>query len=268
MSWEDTVAQIERLNVVPKLIGLDSTESTNTVAMSMAQQGAPSGTVVLAQQQHRGRGRMGREWSALPGEHIYLSVVWRPPWPAERASQLTLDAAVSVARCVERWIDGRPRLKWPNDVLIDGRKCAGLLGEMRASSSALDFVVMGIGLNVDAVAHALPESLSSIATAIGDHSKAAVRRQDVACSLVSELHTGYNALLKRGRFDREGWCSYAETLGEEVRVTLPGGSSFVAIAETLSETGTLVVRKSDGALLDVVAGDVVVQRGGTHAAGC
>jgi len=267
LNWQATAAEVEQLPFVPRVEWRDEVPSTNTIAMRLAEDGAPSGTLVVARQQSNGRGRMGRHWCSLPGEHIYLSVVWRPPWPPERASQITLDAAVAVARCVDRWIDGRPALKWPNDVLIHGQKCAGLLGEMRATSGRLDFVVIGIGLNVDAVEEVVPPELADIATAIGDHSTEATNRTNVLVSLITDLHLGHQALVKRGAFDREGWCSFAETLGQEVRVTLPGSETFTAIAETLSDVGTLVVRKNDGTLCEIVAGDVVVQRGGSNAAG-
>jgi BirA family biotin operon repressor/biotin-[acetyl-CoA-carboxylase] ligase len=267
LSWSETVVALQELPCTADVVAFDEVDSTNSEAMSLGLQGAPSGTIVVANRQRRGRGRLGRTWYSMDGDHISMSVLWRLPWQALQAPQVTLDAAVSVARCIEEWRPLRPTLKWPNDVLIAGRKCAGLLGEMRANRTALDFVVIGIGLNVDPVPDNAPEGLASIATSMSDGLGHRVDRKDVYVSLVQNLALGYDRLIDRDTFDRDGWHRYAATLGHRVTVMSPGTKPFHGTATTLTEMGSLLVRLDNGEQREVIAGDVLVQTGGDDVIG-
>jgi len=130
------------------LLFLEETASTNDVLKARAEKGAPEGFTVAAECQTRGRGRQGRPWLSLPGKGVYMSVLLRPAWPATDGVFLNICASVAVARALEHWRPKLVRLKWPNDVMLNGRKIAGILVEPRIRRAAIEFAVVGIGINV------------------------------------------------------------------------------------------------------------------------
>ena len=130
------------------LLFLDKTESTNEVLKARAEKGASEGYTVAAELQTRGRGRQGRNWLSLPGKGVYVSVLLRPNWPATDGVFMNICASVAVARALEKWRPKQVRLKWPNDVMINGRKIAGVLVEPRIKRAVIEFAVVGIGVNV------------------------------------------------------------------------------------------------------------------------
>lgn len=236
----------------------DQVDSTNRIAMELGNQGAPHGSLVVARTQNAGKGRAGRQWYSPPGQ-LYLSLIWRLPWSAERAPQVTLDVAVSVARAVEKQLGFAPVLRWPNDVLIQGKKCCGILTELQTRGSHVDFLVVGIGLNVLPFSGDLPPDLAKIAVSLSEHSKAPVDLVEFATLLIRELSAGYNDMLVRGGFDRHSWRNYAETIGAPVTVSPPGEVQFIGTAVDIDEQGLLVVETSDGRTQRVIAGDVRVR---------
>jgi BirA family biotin operon repressor/biotin-[acetyl-CoA-carboxylase] ligase len=131
-----------------ELVLLKETGSTNDGVKERAEQGAPEGFTVVADRQTSGRGRRGRSWLSLPGKGVYLSVLLRPHWPATDAVFLSICSAVAVARVLEQWRLKAVRLKWPNDVLVQGRKIAGVLVEPRIKKQVIEFAVVGVGVNV------------------------------------------------------------------------------------------------------------------------
>jgi BirA family biotin operon repressor/biotin-[acetyl-CoA-carboxylase] ligase len=145
---------------------LPVTDSTNSRALAMAEEGAPHGTVVCADAQTGGRGRLGRKWESPPGVNLYLSLVLRPPLEPHRAPGLTLAAAIALARALEEAAGVETGLKWPNDLYIGGRKAAGILAEMSADPDALRHVVVGVGINVNGDAGSFPEELRGKATSL------------------------------------------------------------------------------------------------------
>ncbi|MBU0714418.1 MAG: biotin--[acetyl-CoA-carboxylase] ligase [Verrucomicrobia bacterium] len=130
------------------LLFLDKTGSTNEVLKARAEKGAPEGYTVVADHQTCGRGRQGRHWLSLPGKGVYLSVLLRPNWPATDGVFMNICASVAVARALEKWRPKQIRLKWPNDVMLNGRKIAGVLVEPRIKRAVIEFAVVGIGVNV------------------------------------------------------------------------------------------------------------------------
>ena len=236
----------------------DQVDSTNRIAMELGNQGSPHGSLVVARTQDAGKGRAGRQWYSPPGQ-LYLSLIWRLPWSAERAPQVTLDVAVSVARAVEKQLGFAPVLRWPNDVLIQGKKCCGILTELRTRGSQVDFLVVGIGLNVLPFSSDLPSELGNIAVSLSEHSKGPVDLLEFGTLLLHELSVGYSEMLVRGGFDRQAWRHYAETIGAPVTVSPPGEAQFTATAVDIDEQGLLVVETSDGRIHRVIAGDVRVR---------
>ncbi len=225
----------------------ESCASTNDEAMRLLRQGAAHGTIVTADTQTAGRGRAGRSWYSPANGSVYLSVIWRPSLPVEALPQVTLQAALAVARTVEALTGRTPRLKWPNDVLLDGGKCAGILTELKAEPPAA--VVVGIGLDAAELPADAPDEIRAVARSIG------VDRDRAIEALTTALAAAFADLEGRGGFDRASWCALSDTLGQPVTVTPPGEAPFDAVAVDVAPSGRLIVER-DGRREEVVAGDV------------
>jgi BirA family biotin operon repressor/biotin-[acetyl-CoA-carboxylase] ligase len=225
-----------------------SIPSTQTVARAWADAGAPEGAVVLADYQTAGRGRRGRAWSAPAGRALLLSLVLRPTIPLARWPEIGLAAGCAVAEGIEGASDVVPQLKWPNDVLVDGRKVAGVLAEGAAGPSP--FVILGIGVNVSQADGEWPPELVERATALVTHAPG-IQRVPLLTAILARLATWYDVLLAHG-FEpvRAAWRRRAALGG---RVGPPGPPG---VTVDLAPDGGLVVRGDDGRTRVIVAGDV------------
>jgi len=244
-----------------RVVGFDSTGSTNTEAMRLAADGAAHGTLVVADAQTAGRGRVGRSWYSPAGHHVYLSVIWRFDWPAARAPLVTLQAAVAVASAIEAVCGVRPGLKWPNDVLFSDeqgafRKCAGILTELRAAGDSVDAIVVGVGVDVGPMDEA-PDDIRAIATSLSEVASKPVDRTVLLTRLADELDRAAAACRTSGTFDRAAWMRFDATLGRSVRVEAPGDAAWTGVAVDLDPMGMLIVERDGGTRDTVTAGDVI-----------
>ncbi len=229
--------------------------STSDIAFQLANDGALHGEVVIAEQQTRGRGRRGRTWVSPPGKNLYLSVILRPDLPPQDAPQITFVAAVALAETVreagcESW------LKWPNDVEIGTRKVGGILTELSAEPGRVNFVVVGIGVNLNARAEDFPAELRDRATSILMERGSRVPRALFAAALCAKTEAWYDSLMEQG-FDAilDRWRELTSTIGMRLRVAI-GDRTVVGVAEDVAPNGALLVRGDDGKIHHVVAGDV------------
>ncbi|ADU51402.1 biotin/acetyl-CoA-carboxylase ligase [Thermaerobacter marianensis DSM 12885] len=229
--------------------------STNDVARRLADDGAPEGTLVIADRQLAGRGRLRRAWWSPPGG-LWMSLILRPTLPPERLPLLTLAAAAAVAEALERHA-GRPvAVKWPNDVLIDDRKIAGILLETVAHPHGAEYVVAGIGINLDVEGEPVPPGLEGRLTWLAREVVEPVTRNEVAEAVLDRLEVRYRQLHDQGPDPvLDAWRARAAWLGEPVRVTLPAGE-VVGIALDVAPDGSLVVEQAGGRRERVLAGDV------------
>jgi BirA family biotin operon repressor/biotin-[acetyl-CoA-carboxylase] ligase len=233
----------------PSIVRLDRVESTQTIAFALAAEGAPEGTVVVADSQGAGRGRRGRAWVDEPGASLLASIVMRPRLEPARLPGLSLAAAVAVADALTRTAGVTPRLKWPNDVLVGGRKLAGILLESRLAGDRATTVV-GIGVNL--TQRVFPADLAQTATSLWLVSGRRVDRDSLLAALLDALGDW------RGRLERQGfapvrarWCALADTLGRAVSV-----DGVTGIAVDVDADGALVVADADGRRCRVVSGEV------------
>lgn len=160
-----------RQNLAGRLIGhriyyLQQTGSTNDDAFRLGSQGEPEGTVVIAGTQTAGKGRMSRAWHSPPQANIYTSIILRPGFDVRRAPQISIAAGVAVAETLEQYCPDKVQLKWPNDVLIAGRKICGILSQVKMSADAIDFIVAGIGVNVNMDKEQFPADIHETATSL------------------------------------------------------------------------------------------------------
>jgi BirA family transcriptional regulator, biotin operon repressor / biotin---[acetyl-CoA-carboxylase] ligase len=238
-----------------KIIHYFRAESTNTAALELNPQEGPHGTVVIAEEQTAGRGRMGRTWYSEKRSGIYVSILLRPPLSPAAAPILTLLAGVAAYEGVQS-VTGLPvDIRWPNDLLINGKKVCGILTEMQAELDRLHKVVLGIGLNVNH--REMPAELRAIATSLEIEGGQSYSRLQILAALLRELESYYHRLLKDGNSAiLERWAaasSYAQ--GKRVRIKTKAGE-FPATTAGLDSTGALKVRYDDGKEELLVAGEI------------
>lgn len=233
----------------------ESLPSTNELAFRLATDGADHGEVVVTEQQTAGKGRRGRAWVSPPHLNLYFSAILRPELPPHRAPELTLVAAVALAETLAD-AGAEARIKWPNDVQIDGRKVAGILTELSANPDQVNFVVLGIGVNLNAQPEHFPEEVRATATSLSQALGQRVPRAVFTASLWTRLEEWLDLYLETG-FDavRQRWKELSATLGQDVLVRTDR-QELRGVAEDIDPSGALLVRTADGTLERVLAGDV------------
>lgn len=240
---------------------LDSVSSTNTYLKRLALEGAPDGTVVLAEQQTGGRGRFDRVFHSPPGKGIYLSLLLRPALPANRLMVLTAFTAVAVCRAIEQVCGLRPQIKWTNDLLLGGKKLCGILTELSLESETarVQYAVVGVGINVNQEAEDFPPELSAIATSLKSAAGRPVSRELLIAALLAQLDEMMACGFDK---DRTGWLdayrAACMTVGQAVTVER-GGHKRLAQALSIDEDAALVVRYEDGSVEAVNSGEVSVR---------
>lgn len=252
-------AQLGDARIGQRLEYFKITASTNADAFRLAEDGAVEGSVVLADSQSGGKGRRGRVWSSPAGVNLYCSVVLRPAIMPHEAPQLTFLSAVAVARAIEQSTDLTPEIKWPNDLLISGKKVAGLLNEMSAETDGINFVILGIGVNLNMTADQFPDDLRHPATSLFLESGVRVDRSLFTGTMLRELDRLYADFLMHGFGPvREEWQRRCNASGRQVLVSDSGtecsGGRFVGI----DSDGALLLRSEDDALHRITCGDVRV----------
>jgi len=241
-----------------RLVCCKETGSTNTDAFRIAEAGAPEGTVVVADRQTVGKGRLGRRWESPAGVNLYCSVILRPAIPPYEAPQLTFLSAVATARAIQEITGLQPSIKWPNDLLLNGRKVAGLLNEMNAETDRVGFVILGIGVNLNMRADQFPDDLRTPATSLALEAGSAVSRQAFTISLLHQLDLEYTRFLQHGFGPvREEWACYCNAYGREVQVDV-GTVRLKGPFAGVDQDGALLLRLPDGSHERILSGDVTV----------
>jgi BirA family biotin operon repressor/biotin-[acetyl-CoA-carboxylase] ligase len=236
-------------------------DSTQEVARALARAGAEEGTIVVAETQTAGRGRLGRTWHSPPGTNLYCSVLLRPALAPATVPQLALVAGLAVAEAIEA-LGLRPALKWPNDVLLDGRKAVGILTEMEAELERVRVVIVGIGVNVNATAEEFPPYLHDRATSLALVAGHPIDRIRFAGGLLTSLEGYYRRFLDGGFAPlREAWERRSALAGR--RVTVRANDVEVAgKVAGIDEDGALRLVDGTGAVRRVVAGEVTLREPG------
>jgi BirA family biotin operon repressor/biotin-[acetyl-CoA-carboxylase] ligase len=235
------------------------TDSTNRVALELGHAGEAEGAVVLAEEQTAGRGRAGRAWNSERAVGIYVTLLLRPRLAPVQAPLLTMMAGLSARTAVQAVAGVTVDLKWPNDLLIGGKKAGGILTEMHAEPGQIRFVIVGIGLNVNQ--EKFPGELADAATSLRLETGKTQSRMEVLVRLLREFESDYNRFLREGvgsvvaRFEEVS--TYAK--GKRVRVT-NGTESYVGTTSGLGPEGLLQVQRDDGRVMTVIAGDVAEAR--------
>ncbi|MDP2929137.1 MAG: biotin--[acetyl-CoA-carboxylase] ligase [Candidatus Omnitrophota bacterium] len=245
-----------------EVISYKKVDSTNIIAYELAKKGMKEGTVILADEQVKGRGRHGRHWASPGAGGIYMSCILRPSITPNEIPGITLLAAIAVAQAIRDISALEVTIKWPNDIMMDGKKLCGILTEMKAEQDRVDFVVLGIGINVNSPIKQLPRGASSIKEELRQLHRAGVKtalsRVELVKKVLERLEEYYNILKKEGFGPIiETWKDLSSMIGSRVKVTLPG-KTFEGLAHDINPDGALVVRTESGLLEKVSSGDVVI----------
>lgn len=239
-----------------RIICLAQTDSTNSQAKRLAAEGAAEGTVVVAESQTSGRGRRGRSWFSPAGQSIYASIILRPSMAPPQTPQITLMTAVAVARALREATGLNANIKWPNDILIADKKIAGILTEITTDMDAVDYVVVGLGVNVNTAAADLPPDIRPIATSIRIESGSRFSRTDLLCSLLRHFESSYDTL-KRDGFNpiMAQWRELSDIIGRPVYVDVLD-VRHTGIVEAVDDDGVLILKDDNGRLHRIFSGDV------------
>ncbi|MFQ5456303.1 MAG: biotin--[acetyl-CoA-carboxylase] ligase [Nitrospirota bacterium] len=255
----DVVNNISR-SLNTKIIGktiyqFKKVDSTNRISADMAKKGVEEGTVLIAEIQEKGRGRIGRSWFSPEG-NIYLSIILRPALSSQMASLLTLIASISVTRVIRDITSLDAKIKWPNDIFIRNKKVGGILTELSADSEKIRYAVVGIGLNVNIEKNDLPEEISSVATSLREEAGRSIDRRSLVVNLLEDFELWY-AVMKNRERDRilNEWKRLSDTIGRWVEVRLHD-KKIEGLAYDITEDGYLKIRLKDNSLETVVAGDI------------
>ena len=236
-----------------EVVCYDSVSSTNEVAKELARQGAPDGTLIIADEQTAGKGRQGRSWFAPRGTDLLLSLILHPSLTTSEMPRLTMASSLAVANAIEE-VTGLPvQFKWPNDILLGEKKTGGILTEVSLSGDVHDYAVIGIGVNVNLDVSLIPE-IADVATSIAEELGRPASRLELLRVLLRLMESEYDLLL-RGESPHERWMTRLRLLGDKVQVTTPWGKES-GRADTVDADGALVLRRPDGTIVRITVGDV------------
>jgi BirA family biotin operon repressor/biotin-[acetyl-CoA-carboxylase] ligase len=255
--WLNLAAVESRLNTRfagRRLVYLTSTGSTMDVARAEAETGAPDGTVVLAEEQTKGRGRFERAWVSPAGQNLYLTLIIRPS--LDRLRSLSIVAPLAVALAVEDSTALSPRIKWPNDVLIIGRKLSGILVESEVIGQSVEYALVGVGINVNFDIEQSSE-VADIATSLKRELGRETSREELLAAFLNRFEQLYEDAPK-GDAVLQQWRSRLDTLGREIRVTFLD-QVYEGLAEDVDRDGNLILAEGDGTRRTIEAGEVTLR---------
>ncbi len=233
----------------------DEVTSTQDVAAEMARSGAEEGTLVITEKQKKGRGRKGRSWVSLEGG-IYLSLILRPSLLPSKVAQIPLIAGIALTKAIRENVPLQPMIKWPNDILIGKKKVGGILTEMSSEIDGVNYVILGIGVNVNTPTALLSEETAGVATSLIDEYGVYTSRTKLVQGFLNEFEIIYTKYLAFGFSSvRNEWKALNNTIGSWVKVS-DGENKIEGEALDIDNDGFLLVRKKDGGVTRIISGDV------------
>jgi BirA family biotin operon repressor/biotin-[acetyl-CoA-carboxylase] ligase len=258
---EKLTADEIRLGLKTKFIGKnifyeESVESTQKIAHQLAYENVPEGTVVIAEEQISGRGRMDRKWHSPKYTGIWMSLILRPQIPLTKAPQLTLLTAVAVVQAIEEMTGLIPEIKWPNDILINGKKVTGILTELHAEADRIHSTIIGIGMNVNQKQEDFPNELQTIATSLFIEKGEVITRANLIKHIFANIEKLYFLYLDEGFFPiKLLWESYAISIGKQIRArTLT--TTIEGKALGITDEGVLQVEDQHGKIHSIYSADI------------
>jgi BirA family biotin operon repressor/biotin-[acetyl-CoA-carboxylase] ligase len=258
---DDLMSRLGKTKVIGRDIRVfQETTSTNDVIEKLARDGVKEGVVVFAESQTRGRGRLGRKWLSPGKRGLWFSVLLRPDFRPQETTRLTVASATALRRAIELQTGLKPEIKWPNDILVHGKKVAGILTELSAELDHVKCVILGIGVDVNLSLGDFPAELRKLATSLKVELGKPVSRPELAVAILRELDHDY-ARIVSGQFTAvaDEWEEHGTTIGQEV-VIRTGDRRVRGRAESLDEDGALLLRTEHGHLERIIGGDVTLEK--------
>jgi BirA family biotin operon repressor/biotin-[acetyl-CoA-carboxylase] ligase len=258
---DDLLARLGKTKVIGRDIRVfEQTTSTNDVIEKLARDGVKEGVVVFAESQTKGRGRLGRKWISPAHKGLWFSILLRPDLRPQETTQLTVASATALRRAIQSETGLKPEIKWPNDILIGGKKVAGILTELSAELDKVHYVVLGIGIDVNLDANEFPEELKKIATSLKIETGEMISRSELATAILRELDFDYSRICG-GKFSKvaDEWEENCVTIGKNVTVQI-GERKIRGRAESLDDDGALLLRTEHGHLERITGGDVTLEK--------
>ena len=258
---DDLLARLGDTKIVGRDIQVfEQTTSTNDVVEKLARDGVKEGVVVFAESQTKGRGRLGRVWMSPSRKGLWFSVLLRPNLHPLETTQLTVISATALRRAIKTVAGLTAEIKWPNDLLLGGKKTAGILTEMSAELDRVRHIILGIGVDVNLEAAGFPAELRKIATSLRIEAGKLISRAELAAEILRELDFDY-ARVRAGKFSEvaDEWEAACVTIGRNVTVHV-GERQFRGRAESLDDDGALLIRTEHGHLERVIGGDVMLEK--------
>lgn len=240
----------------------ETLDSTNTYAKILAQKEFENGTVIVADQQNMGRGRLGRTWSSVKGKGIWMSILLKPDIIPSKIQIITLAAAVSIVRAIKELYNLEVKIKWPNDILLDGKKLSGILTEMSCSIEEINYLVLGIGININHISDDFPFELRDIATSIRKYYYEKFNidkifsRSDIIKKVLISFEEIYKLITEK-EFDViiNEWRVNSCTLGKKIEVN-DFSKKISGIALDIDDEGRLIFKKENGEIINILSGEV------------
>jgi BirA family biotin operon repressor/biotin-[acetyl-CoA-carboxylase] ligase len=255
LSAESIARGLDARLLARRIVYHERVASTNDIAKRLADAGEPEGTLVIADEQTAGRGRLGRAWIAPPRSSLLLSIILRPNLAPHQTARVTMSVALGACEGIRAVTEMDARLKWPNDILLHGKKCGGILAESSTFEQRVEYVIVGLGVNVN-FARANVEELPADATTLLDELGAPVPRVPLAQSILRAIER-YYVRLRAGENLRGEFATRLTTLDQRVRAQTAWGTEE-GIAADVDDDGALLLRRADGSMTRLIAGEVTL----------
>jgi BirA family transcriptional regulator, biotin operon repressor / biotin---[acetyl-CoA-carboxylase] ligase len=261
LNSDDLLARLGKTKVVGRDIRVFAeTTSTNDIIEKLARDGVKEGVAVFAESQTKGRGRLGRKWMSPAKKGLWFSVLLRPDLRPQQTTQLTVATATALARAIQLETGIKPEIKWPNDLLIRGKKVAGILTELSAELDHVKYIILGIGVDVNLTATEFPVELRPIATSLRLEADKPISRAGLAVAIMRELDKDYARICADDFASlADEWEAQCTTIGQNVTIRI-GDRQIRGRAEALSDEGALLVRTEHGRLEPIIGGDVTLEK--------
>lgn len=256
---DDLLARLGKTKVIGRDIRVfQETTSTNDVIEKLARDRVKEGVAVFAESQSKGRGRLGRKWISPARKGLWFSILLRPDLRPQEVTQITVASGTALRRAIEANTGLKAKIKWPNDILLHGKKAAGILTELSAELDRVKHIILGIGVDVNLTAAEFPAELRKLATSLKIEIGKPVSRADLAVTILRELDADY-ARVCAGKFESVAheWEEHCGTMGHPVTIQM-GERRIHGRAESLDDDGALLLRTEHGTLERVIGGDVTM----------
>lgn len=259
LSFEEISPNLNTKFIGRNIIYVDSLDSTNSKAKELAREDAVEGTVIISEEQIKGRGRLGRNWVSPKYKGIWMSVILRPDIEPMNVAGITQVAAAAICKAV-RDMGIETYIKWPNDIILNSKKVCGILTEMSGEINKVNYVIVGIGMNVNIEEDEFPEEVKAVATSLKIEQGKSIKRKELVARILNNLEELYEEVTEKDSIhDSIELCrKYSILIGKEVRI-INRGKEVIARAIGLSNEGKLIVRYEDGKEDEIISGEVSVR---------